>query len=69
MELNEKYLTAAEVAVLLRVTETHVNRLCRTGKIKAKKPFGQWLIDRQALYARLELKEQEVNNDDEGLEI
>lgn len=66
-QLNEKYLTVYEVAAMLRCTETHVNRLCRGGKLKAIKPLGKWLVDKQALYTMLGV--EGVNTNEEGLEI
>lgn len=66
-QLKEKYLTVFEVAAMLRCTETHVNRLCRNKKLKAIKPLGKWLIDKQALFTQLGLGVEESVN--EGLEI
>lgn len=70
MNVDEKYLTAPEVAAILRCSETHINRLCRGGKLKAIKPFGKWLVDKTALYQMFGIGvEVKVDADNEGLEI
>lgn len=43
------YLTASEVAEVLRMSPIAVIRLCRTGSIPATKPSGKWLIHREEL--------------------
>ena len=43
------FLTASEVADVLRMTAYEVSRLCREGKIKATRPGRAWLISRAAL--------------------
>lgn len=52
--MRETYLTAAEVAPILRVTRWQVVNLCRDGKIPATKPSGTWLIAESDLRAFLE---------------
>lgn len=39
-----QYLTTAEVAETLRLSVWQVVNLCRSGKLRATKPSGQWLI-------------------------
>lgn len=39
-----KYLTAAEVAPVLRITPYAVSELCRTNALRASKPGKSWLI-------------------------
>lgn len=38
------FLTALEVAPMLRMTGVEVVRLCREGKLRATKPGKAWLI-------------------------
>lgn len=38
-------MSSEEAAVILNYSVEHVNLLCRKGKIRAKKPFGRWIID------------------------
>ncbi|HET6916645.1 MAG TPA: helix-turn-helix domain-containing protein [Acidimicrobiales bacterium] len=51
---SPKYLTAAEVADVLRLTPITVVRLCREGKLPATKPAGTWLIAEPDLLAHIE---------------
>lgn len=51
---EDHFLTAAEVATLLRTTPITVVRLCREGKLPATKPFGTWLISEADLKAHLD---------------
>lgn len=48
-----RFLTAAEVANVLRTTPITVVRLCRAGKIPATKPAGTWLISEADLQAHI----------------
>lgn len=48
------YLTAAEVADILRIKPWEVSRLCKEGVIKARKPGLKWLISPDALQAYIE---------------
>lgn len=48
------YLTAAEVAEILRTEPMTVVRLCREGKLPATKPAGKWLIAESDLFAHIE---------------
>lgn len=43
------YLTVGEAAVRLRANYYTVTRLCATGKLRASKPAGRWLITEAAL--------------------
>lgn len=45
------YLTASEVAPLLRVGTYQVVVLCREGKLRATKPGKTWLITREDVEA------------------
>lgn len=38
------FLTIAEVARVLRMTEWEVRKRCRSGELKASKPARTWLI-------------------------
>jgi len=49
-----RYLTTAEVAETLRLSVWQVVNLCRSGKLRATKPSGQWLIRPTDLEAFLE---------------
>ena len=69
MNLDEKYYTATEVAAILRCTETHVNRLCRKGRLKAIKPLGKWLIDKEAFNKELGVEVSTNDSSEKGLEI
>lgn len=48
-----RYLTAAEVAPILRLKPIRVVRLCREGKLPATKPAGTWLISEADLQAHI----------------
>lgn len=48
------FLTASEVAPILRVDSWAVVRLCRTGALRATKPGQKWLIDPADLQAYIE---------------
>jgi excisionase family DNA binding protein len=49
-----RYMTAAEVADVLRVKPLVVAKLCRSGEIVAIKPLKSWLITPADLDAYLE---------------
>lgn len=42
--MTVKYLTAEEVAEIIRETPANVRRRCASGQIKAKRLGGQWRI-------------------------
>jgi excisionase family DNA binding protein len=44
-----KFLTTAEVAETIRMSENYVARMCDAGQIKAKKLGNQWRISDAAL--------------------
>lgn len=44
-----KFLTTAEVAETIRMSENYVSRLCDSGQIRAKKLGNQWRISDEAL--------------------
>lgn len=44
-----KWLTTAEVAETIRMSENYVSRLCDAGQIRAKKLGNQWRISDVAL--------------------
>lgn len=54
MSRPAKFLTAPEVAEILRVGTWQVVNLCRDGKIPATKPGKSWLIAESDLNAYLE---------------
>jgi excisionase family DNA binding protein len=49
-----RYMTAAEVADVLRVKPMTVANLCRTGELNAIRPLKSWLITQDDLDAYLE---------------
>lgn len=49
-----RFLTASEAADILRLTRWQVVNLCRDGKIRATKPFKQWLINPEDLEAAID---------------
>lgn len=51
---SPRFLTADEVAEVLRLTPITVARLCRAGKLPATKPAGTWLIAEPDLQAHIE---------------
>ena len=51
------YLTAAEVADILRVEPFVVSKLCKDGEIEAKKPGLRWLIEPANVAAYIERKD------------
>ena len=48
------YLTAPEVATILRLGTWQVVNLCRSGELPATKPGKKWLIDPAALQSYLD---------------
>ena len=40
----DRFLTTAEVADILRLSVWQAVNLCRSGKLRATKPSGTWLI-------------------------
>lgn len=52
--MNQKYLTTSEAAGILRLTPWQVVNLCRSKKLPASKPSGQWLIATDDLAAFIE---------------
>lgn len=47
------FLTAAEVGKILRLQPYTVTQLCKEGKIRATKVFGQWRITKADLDAAI----------------
>lgn len=45
---SDDLVPAADLAAQADVSTTYVNRLCRTGKLRAQKVDGQWLISPDA---------------------
>lgn len=61
---NEKEtLSTKQAAEILHCTQSHANLLCRQGKIKAIRPFGHWMIDKEALEAKISLNGESEEND------
>lgn len=55
-----RFLTAAEVADILRVSPFEVARYCQAGVIKAKKPGKKWLIAPADLQAYIDGGSEDV---------
>lgn len=53
-------MTPEEAAAVLTCSTEHVNLLCRQGKIKAKKPFGRWIINREHVMELAGLDNSEI---------
>lgn len=66
------YYTTEEVSKLLKTTPANVSFLCRTGKLKAVKPFGVWIIPKAAIASILGMAAQtttETNTEENGVEL
>lgn len=74
MELTinpDDYYTTEEVSKLLKTTPANVSFLCRTGKLKAIKPFGVWIIPKTtiaSIFAANTETETETENNN-GVEL
>lgn len=44
-----KWMTTAEVAETIRMSENYVSRMCDSGQLRAKKLGNQWRISDEAL--------------------
>ncbi len=51
---TQQYVTVADAATELGVSQYHVRRLCRTGKLGAIRVDGEWLIDPESVALRAE---------------
>ena len=60
------YLTAAEVADILRVKPWEVSKLCKDGEIQAVKPGLRWLITPADVAAYIERKDSERKATEQG---
>ena len=49
MANNSEWITASEAAKLSGYNEEHITRLCRQGKIKARKYSIVWQVNRNSL--------------------
>jgi len=47
--MSDGFLTVKEVAVLLRVSDESVYRLCRSKRLKATRVGGLWRIPRESV--------------------
>lgn len=65
------YYTTEEVSKLLKTTPANVSFLCRTGKLKAVKPFGVWIIPKATIASHLGMEAQtttETDTEENGVE-
>lgn len=65
------YYTTEEVSKLLKTTPANVSFLCRTGKLKAVKPFGVWIIPKAAVASILGMEAHtttETDTEENGVE-
>lgn len=58
--MSDGLLTVQEVAVLLRVSDESVYRLCRNGRLRATRVGGLWRIPREAVDELLRAGQDEV---------
>lgn len=66
----DDYYTTEEVSKLLKTTPANVSFLCRTGKLKAVKPFGVWIIPKSAIASRLGVEATtKANTEENGVEF
>ena len=49
MSDNNEWITVSEAALLSNYHEEHITRLCRQGKIKARKYSILWQVNRKSL--------------------
>jgi hypothetical protein len=61
-------MSTEEAAAILQCSENHVNWLCRNKKLKAKKPFGRWIVDSLDVLEKAGLTE-EKSEAKEGFDI
>lgn len=65
----DDYYTTEEVSKLLKTTSANVSFLCRTGKLKAVKPFGVWIIPKAAIASILGVEATtKTNTEENGVE-
>lgn len=65
----DDYYTTEEVSKLLKTTPANVSFLCRTGKLKAVKPFGVWIILKSAIASILGVEATtKINTEENGVE-
>lgn len=65
----DDYYTTEEVSKLLKTTPANVSFLCRTGKLKAVKPFGVWIIPKSAIASILGVEATtKTNTEENGVE-
>lgn len=57
---TKQLLTALEAAELLSMNKRTVERMCATGELPAVKLRKKWLINKNLLYARLGLENEEL---------
>lgn len=62
----DDYYTTEEVSKLLKTTPANVSFLCRTGKLKAVKPFGVWIIPKEAIAPLLGVEIKTKTNTEEN---
>ena len=49
MTNNSEWITVSQAALLTGYNDEHITRLCRQGKIKARKYSIVWQVDRDSL--------------------
>lgn len=65
----DDYYTTEEVSKILKTTPANVSFLCRTGKLKAVKPFGVWIIPKAAIASHLGVEvTTKTNTEENGVE-
>lgn len=65
----DDYYTTEEVSKILKTTPANVSFLCRTGKLKAVKPFGVWIIPKSAIASILGVEATtKTNTEENGVE-
>ena len=58
MTNNSEWITVSEAAQLTGYNEEHITRLCRQGKIKARKYSIVWQVNRNSLLGYMEKTEK-----------
>jgi hypothetical protein len=51
-------MSSEEATEFLPYSVEHINLLCRQGKIKAKKPFGRWILDAEDVKRKAGIEEE-----------
>lgn len=67
-QLPDRLYAPVEAAYILRLSQTTVQRLCRTGAIEAKKPNKSWLISKQEIVRYIDEGPRKVTHDTDRTE-